>query len=105
MTSQRKSRILDEVHESVQDLHEIGAISAGRMAEFEVWCRAPLKAISAAKIRRLRRQAQLSQTVFAALLNTRVSTVQRWECGEARPSGPALKLLNLLERKGLEAVI
>jgi len=35
----------------------------------------------------------MSQAVFAAVLNTSVSTVQKWEIGEKRPSGPSLKLL------------
>jgi putative transcriptional regulator len=43
--------------------------------------------------------------VFAAYLNTSVSTVQKWEIGEKTPSGPALKLLNIVERKGLKALI
>jgi len=47
----------------------------------------------------------LSQAVFATVLNTSVSTVQKWEVGDKKPSGPSLKLLNLIERKGLEAVL
>jgi putative transcriptional regulator len=39
------------------------------------------------------------------VLNTSVSTVQKWESGDKKPSGPSLKLLNLIERKGLETVI
>lgn len=35
----------------------------------------------------------------------RISKVQKWEAGEKKPSGPSLKLLNLIERRGLEAVI
>jgi len=46
----------------------------------------------------------MSQAVFAAILNTSVSTVQKWEVGKKRPSGPSLKLLNVIERKGLEAL-
>jgi hypothetical protein len=42
--------------------------------------------------------------VFAAVLNTSVSTVQKWEIGEKRPSGPSLKLLNVIERKGIKAL-
>ena len=33
------------------------------------------------------------------------STLRKWEIGEKRPSGPSLKLLNLLERKGLAAIL
>ena len=45
-----------------------------------------------------------SQTVFAAYLNTSPSTVQKWEQGQKKPNGPSLKLLNLAEQKGLEAL-
>jgi putative transcriptional regulator len=31
--------------------------------------------------------------------------VRQWEIGQKRPSGPSLKLLDLLDRKGLEALI
>jgi putative transcriptional regulator len=46
----------------------------------------------------------MSQAVFAAVLNTSVSTVQKWEIGAKRPSGPSLKLLDVIQRKGIEAV-
>ena len=46
-----------------------------------------------------------SQAVFAAYLNTSVSTVQKWEQGDKRPNGPSLKLLSLVDRKGIEALI
>ena len=58
-----------------------------------------------AKIRDLRQNLQLSQAVLAAVLNTSISTVRKWELGDKHPSGPSLKLLSLLERKGLEAVL
>jgi len=48
---------------------------------------------------------ELSQPVFAGVLNTSVSTVRSWEQGGKKPSGPSLKLLNLIDRKGLEAVL
>lgn len=57
------------------------------------------------QIRELREQAHVSQAVFTAILNTSVSTVQKWEVGDKRPSGPSLKLLNLVQRIGIEAVL
>jgi putative transcriptional regulator len=46
-------------------------------------------------------RANISQAVLAAVLNTSVSTVQKWEIGEKQPNGPSLKLLSLIERKGV----
>jgi putative transcriptional regulator len=48
--------------------------------------------------------SSLSQAVFAHYLHVSVDTVSKWEQGKKHPSGPALKLLNLVRRKGLEAV-
>jgi len=45
-----------------------------------------------------------SQAVFAAFLNTSPSTVQKWEQGQKKPNGPSLKLLNLVDTHGLEAL-
>jgi putative transcriptional regulator len=43
--------------------------------------------------------------VFAAVLNTSIFTVQKWEIGNKRPSGLSLRLLNLIDRKGLEVLL
>jgi putative transcriptional regulator len=104
-TNPRKSRILDEVHETALGLHGAGLISKRRMGEFEALCRLDVHEMSPQTIRSLREKAHLSQAVFAAVLNTSLSTVQKWEVGDKKPSGPSLKLLNLIERKGLEAVL
>jgi putative transcriptional regulator len=56
------------------------------------------------QIKRIRERAHVSQAVFAALLNTSVSTVQKWEIGQKRPTGTALKLLHLVRKNGLDIV-
>lgn len=64
-----------------------------------------VETLSPERIRALREQARVSQSVFAAMLNTSVSTVRKWEQGDKHPSGPSLKLLNLVARKGLEILL
>lgn len=103
--NRRKSRILEEMHETARGLHSVGLISKRRMSEFDALCHLNVQEMSPANIKALREQAQVSQAVFAAVLNTSVSTVQKWEVGDKKPSGPSLKLLNLVERKGLSAII
>jgi putative transcriptional regulator len=51
--------------------------------------------------------AKMSQSVFASVLNVSVSTVQKWESPVAHkhPGGAAAKLLQLVENKGVDAVI
>jgi putative transcriptional regulator len=74
------------------------------MHEFDALCLTPVKNLSAAQIKRLRTRNKASQAVFAAYLNTSPSTVQKWEQGQKKPNGPSLKLLNLVQQKGLEAL-
>ena len=76
-----------------------------RMAEFDALCHLDVHEMPPQQIKSLRERAHVSQAVFAAVLNTSVSTVQKWEIGDKKPSGPSLKLLNLIERKGLDSVL
>ncbi len=99
-----KSPILDAVHKTAGDLARLGLIEKRTMRKYDALCLAPVEPFDAAKIKKLRKSQNLSQTVLAAVLNTSPSTVRQWETGAKRPSGPSLKLLNLLARKGLEAV-
>jgi putative transcriptional regulator len=92
------------VNETARGLARIGAIDKHTLRDLDTLCLAPVRALSAKQIRAIRSRTQMSQAVFAAVLNTSVSTVQKWEIGEKRPSGPSLKLLNVIERKGVKAL-
>ena len=100
-----KSQILDSVYETAADLHQLGFIDKRKMQKYAILCLEPIPAYDSKKIRALRAHLQVSQVVFAAVLNTSPSTVRKWEIGEKQPSGPSLKLLNLIDRKGLDAVL
>jgi putative transcriptional regulator len=100
-----KSRIFAAVHATARDLHSAGFIDMRRMREYDALCLRPIPAYSRQRIRALRKRHRLSQAVLASVLNTSLSTVRQWEIGEKRPSGPSLKLLDLLDRKGLEVLI
>lgn len=97
-------KLLDTVHQTAKGLHEAGLVDTRTMREFDALCLDPVKPMSAVQIRRLRLRNRVSQAVFAAYLNTSLSTVQKWERGQKKPNGPSLKLLNLVERKGLEVL-
>ena len=99
------SPILAAVHETATDLHAAGLIDRRRLREYDALCLRPVPAYSGDHIRALRHRHRLSQAVFAAVLNTSLSTVRQWEIGDKHPSGPSLKLLNLLDRKGLDALL
>jgi putative transcriptional regulator len=102
-----KARIRAEIVEMSRALHKVGAVSdAGlRKTTLRMLGRDALpvvKALSPAEIVAVRERAGLSQAVMAGFLNVAVSTVSQWERGERRPTGAALKLLNVVKRGGIE---
>ena len=99
------SNIIESLRSDLATLHEAGAISKVTMRRFDAICPSPVRAFGASDIRRLREDLKFSQPVFALHLHTSASTVRKWEQGETRPTGPALKLLNIIADKGLQAII
>jgi len=97
--------MLQAVHEAATDLYAAGFIDKRRMRMYEALCLEPLPVYSSSRIRELRERYRVSQAVLASILNTSLSTVRQWEIGEKRPSGPSVKLLSLLDRKGLQALL
>jgi putative transcriptional regulator len=63
------------------------------------------KPISGEQIRRLRESANLSQAAFARYLNLTTGYISQLERGTKQPKGPALALLNVIRRKGFEAIL
>jgi putative transcriptional regulator len=61
--------------------------------------------ITPAQIRAMRASARMSQAVFARYLNLTVGYVSQLERGTKRPTGAALALLNIIKRKGIEAIL
>jgi putative transcriptional regulator len=60
--------------------------------------------LTPAEIRALRERENVSQPVFASYLNVSKNLVSDWERGKRRPGGPALKLLHVIQKHGLEVV-
>ncbi len=99
-----KKTILETVHETVKGLHQIGLVETQTMREFDAMCLTPIKELTPKEIQKLRLREKVSQPVFAEYLNATPSTVKKWETGEKHPSGPSLKLLNLIYKKGLDFI-
>lgn len=59
---------------------------------------APAPAMKPGEIRALREKLKLSQAVFGRLLNVPPVTILKWEHGERKPSGAALRLLEIAKR-------
>jgi len=100
----KKSAILEAVHDTAKGLHRIGVMDQLTLREFGRLCLSPVEPLEPEQIRQIRETSRVSQAVFAALLNTSVSTVQKWEIGQKKPTGTALKLLHLVQKKGLETI-
>src|SRR5260221_2002531 len=60
---------------------------------------------SGKEIRALREKAHLSQAVFAHDLKLTVGYVSQLQRGAKRPTGPTLVLLDVIRRKGIQAIL
>jgi putative transcriptional regulator len=101
----KKSAILEAVHETATGLHKAGVMDRVTLREFDRMCLSPVEPLEPEQIKQIRETSNVSQAVFAAILNTSLSTVQKWEIGQKRPTGTALKLLHLVEKRGLDSMI
>ncbi len=101
----KKSTILEAVHDTAKGLHKAGVMERVTLREFDRMCLQPVEPLEPEKIKQIREASNVSRAVFAAILNTSLSTVQKWEIGQKRPTGTALKLLHLVEERGLDSMI
>ncbi len=63
------------------------------------------KSYSAKQIKSIREATGLTQQNLAELMSTSVDTVRKWEQNCSSPSGPALRLLQMLEKQGVPDVL
>ena len=102
-----ENRILDEMLEMAQALQGHALISKQDMAKMNLICQRPpqytCENVTAIRVEK----AKVSQSVFASILNVSVSAVQKWESPSSgkHPSGAVAKLLQIIEKKGLEAIV
>jgi putative transcriptional regulator len=111
MTKKRQpSRLTKALLETADDMRRVGILDAAAHEKITLRhlggsAEIVMKPISGDEIRSLRERAHLSQAVFARCLNLTVGYVSQLERGAKRPSGPALVLLNVIRRKGIEAIL
>lgn len=75
-----------------QGLTEALAHAKGGKAGVHVYRPSPVDVV------RLRKRLELTQEQFAARFGFSVATLRHWERGDRTPQGPALVLLNLIDR-------
>ncbi len=102
----RKTRppLIASMRDTSKVLHKASVMDQVTLRDFDPLGLPPVEPLEPAEIKRIRESAHVSQAVFARLLNTSVSTVQKWEIGQKKPAGTALKLLHLVQRRGLGVV-
>jgi putative transcriptional regulator len=104
------SRRVKALLEMADDAFQVGVMDAAIHAKITLRhlgreAKAPPAAITGDEIRKLREDAHLSQAVFARYLNLTAGYVSQLERGAKIPSGPALVLLDVIRRKGLDAIL
>jgi putative transcriptional regulator len=106
----RNSRFTEAILEMAGDQHSIGLMDDATYEKITLRhlgskALSVAQPISGEEIRTLREKANLSQAAFARFLNLTAGYVSQLERGIKKPSGPALTLLNVIRRKGLEAIL
>ena len=109
-TRKQPSRLTKALLETADDMRRVGVLN--KAAHEKITLRhlgdqdePNTEPMTGEEIRRLREQSCLSQAVFARYLKLTVGYVSQLERGAKRPTGPALVLLNVIRRKGIEAIL
>ena len=100
-----RNDIREMMLETMEGFYKAGTVGEITLKEVNAMCLPKPKPYTHSSIVRIRRKLKLSQAALARFLNTSTSTIQKWESGDKRPSGPALKLLHLVDEKGLAGIV
>jgi putative transcriptional regulator len=106
----KPSRLTTALLETAKGMHKAGVLDDGAYEKITLrhlgGKDAPRTAsITPTQIRALRERSKMSQAVFARHLNVTPGYVSQLERGAKRPTGPALALLDVIRRKGIEAIL
>ena len=110
MKVKKLSHLAEALLETAEGMHRIGIMDDETYHQITVRhlgedSRTAAQLITADEIRNLREAANLSQAAFARYLNLTPGYISQLERGIKKPKGPALALLNLIRRKGFEAIL
>uniref|UniRef100_Q3APL3 Transcriptional regulator, XRE family n=1 Tax=Chlorobium chlorochromatii (strain CaD3) TaxID=340177 RepID=Q3APL3_CHLCH len=99
-----QSEAFAAIHETASGMYDVGVIDKQTMREFDEVCLTPIHHVTPSDIKALREREEVSQSVFARYLNVSKDVVSQWERGAKKPAGTTLKLLALVERKGIRTI-
>lgn len=109
MTKKKRS-VVEAIRETAGDLHRHGLLDDEEDRQITVrhlggQSLPTAKPISSREIRRIREKANMSQAAFARSLNLSAGYISQLERGTKQSKGPALALLNVIKRKGFDAIL
>lgn len=104
MNKKYRNKASAAIHETMSDLYKIGMVDKRTMRHFDESCLTAIKEMTPDEIKEIREKEMVSQSVLAIYLNVSTSVVGQWERGEKSPAGASLKLLTLVQKKGLQAI-
>ncbi len=100
-----RDSIVQSITNTIKDLNNSGLVNDITMRNIENLCLPEIQEYSPEKIASIRKEFKLSQAALASIFNISPSTVRKWEQGNKKPAGASRKLLDIIERKGIEAFI
>lgn len=108
--NKKYSRLTQALLETAKDMKSAGILDKGAygkitMRHLGVKEKAEIEPLTGEDIRTMRKQAHLSQAVFAHYLNLTVGYISQLERGAKHPTGAVLALLNVIRHKGIEAIL
>lgn len=106
----KASRLAEAIIETADDMQRLGIMNKTThekitLRHLGMQTLGTAQPISGEEIRTLREQAHLSQAAFARYLNLTAGYVSQLERGTKQPKGPALALLNVIRRNGVEVIL
>ena len=106
----KQSRLTEALLETAEGMHRTGIMNDEEYRKITVrhlgaQSAPTAKPLNGVDIRRLRERANMSQAAFARSLNLSAGYISQLERGTKQPKGPALALLNVIRRKGFEAIL
>jgi putative transcriptional regulator len=99
-----RSKQLGAAHSLATDLVSVGMLPKKTIRDLDELCLTPVKPLTPRQIANIRKRERVSQSVFARHLGLSINLISQWERGEKKPSGASLKLLTLVDKKGLDWV-
>ncbi len=100
-----RNSISESITSTVRDLNKSGLVDDITMKNIEKLCLPEIKEYSPDQIVSIRKKLKLSQAALASVFNVSPSTVQKWEGGSKKPAGASRKLLDIVERKGIDVLM